>query len=286
MADLHNFFLKFDRALALTGRRRNALISSRKAIEKSIIRYFKENSRLPAPKFYIQGSYKTGTIMLKKDNTYDVDLGVYFFEDPRILPKALQQNVFRAVEFQTQYGAQHRQKCVRVIYAGEFNIDLPVYYFPKNRKHPQLATKLGWQKSDPKQLQDWINQKKDSNGQLIRIVKYLKAWADTRAYKMPNGIALSVWAAKYYKSSTRDDVALVNTAKSIKSSFAFGNVYCKCPAQPYDNLVEGLDAGQITRFKEALKQLIDEGSRAIKEKDTRKARNIWAKHLGKRFPEK
>ena len=69
----------------------------------------------------------------------------------------------------TVSGVEHRDKCIRVIYKGDFDIDLPVYYKTQQDKHPYLATKNGWLKSDPKELCDWFENKKDKNGQMMRL---------------------------------------------------------------------------------------------------------------------
>jgi hypothetical protein len=280
MADLNKVFKNFNQFLSLTTGRRDRIISSRKAVEDSIIRYFKDRDDLSTPKFFIQGSYKMSTMILNKDNTYDVDLAVIFEGKPSITPKTLQKHVAEAVRFHTDSGVEHKQKCVRVIYRGEFNIGLPVYYIEKRTTY--FATKSGWEKSDPKKLVEWFMKKKDSKGQLLRIVKYLKAWANKRSFKMPSGIALTVWAAKNYKTNERDDLALLNTLKAIRSSLRW-EVKCINPVTPKDDLVSKLDKRQKEKFVEALKLLIEDMQRAKVEKNETKAYNILKKHFGDRF---
>jgi len=280
MANLHNTFIKYNQALTLTSTRKKKLISSRKAVEADIINYFKGNSKLPVPKFFIQGSYKTGTMILKKDNTYDVDLGVYFEEIKGLQPKTLQKNVANAVKNRTPSGIQHKEKCIRVIYKGEFNIDLPVYYIPPNTLITHLATKSGWEKSDSKKLIYWLESKKDKNGQLVRLIKYTKAWANSRTKKMPSGIALSVWIAKFYVPNNRDDIAFVKTLSNI--SWSIWGIECVNPVFPHDNLIASLDVNQKNYFREALKNIITDGKRAIQEKNDTIAFNLWRKHFNKK----
>ena len=281
MANLHNTFIQYCNTISLSANRKKKLIKSRKAVETSILDHFKNSTKLPVPKFYIQGSYKMDTIITKKDNTHDVDLGVYFLTKPDILPRTIQKHVVKAVEWQTKAGAEHKEKCVRVIYQGEFDIDLPVYYFHKNAKHPQLATKNGWESSDPKELIDWFSKKKDKKGQLLRIIKYLKSWANSRSHKMPSGIALTVWAAENYKKSSRDDVALLETLKSINKHFFWNGIECINPATPKDDLISKLDSKQKKRFKSAIERLISDGEIAIKESNNAKAFNLWKQHFNK-----
>lgn len=285
MANTHNQFLKFEQTVSLSKGRRSKLISSRQALQKTIINYFKATNRALVPKFYIQGSYKMKTMVVKKDGTYDVDLGVYFLKKPTIEPSTLQKYVAEAVKAQTVSGFAHKEKCVRVVYKGEYDIDLPVYYKTPDQKHPFLATKKGWVESDPKELCDWFERKKDKNGQLMRLVKYFKSWANQRAKKMPSGIALTVWIANNYKRNSRDDIAFYDTAKSIESGFGgvFVDTVSMNPATPKDNLLK-LDFDQRSNFKEAFRHMLSEVELALQTKSAEKACNILRKQFGDKFP--
>lgn len=282
MANTHNQFLNFEKAISLTPAKKSKLIASRKALEKRIIDFFKFKSQLPTPKFYIQGSYKMGTMVLDKDGYYDVDLGIYFLTKPLVTSATLKSNVFNAVENHTQYGTENRDKCIRVRYAGDFDIDLPVYYKTPYDKHPYLATKSTWLSSDPKELCDWFNNKKDKSGQLQRMVKYFKYWANMRSKKMPSGIALTVWVTNNFKPSLRDDISFFETAKGIKDSI-FWSTTCRNPTTPNDDLVDKLNSDQKNNFSDALNNLINDAEQAIRQDDTTKSFNIWKKQFGYRF---
>lgn len=283
MTNTHNQFLQFEQKISVPQSKLKKLIASRKALEQKIIAHFKTKSNLLVPKFWIQGSYKMGTMILAKDGTYDVDLGIYFLTKPTIEPSTLQKNVLQAVKDHTELGVEHRAKCVRVIYKGDFDIDLPVYYKTAFDKHPFLAMKGKWEKSDPKELCDWFEKKRDKNGQLVRLVKYLKSWANRRAKKMPNGISLTVWAANSYQPHQRDDVALFEMLKRIKSK-VFCGVECINPATPGDDLCTRLDEHQRKNFKEALNLFMHQAELALNATNEIKACNIWRSNLGESFP--
>lgn len=286
MADLHSKFTQYENALIVPRAKKDMLKISRKALEEKIVKYFKEKPGVPIPKFYIQGSYKMGTMIFDSDGTYDVDLGLYFLENPNATPQTLQKWVAEAVKGHTQGGTQHREKCIRVIYAGNYDIDLPVYVKRTTDLSPWLATKTDdFQKSDPKQLCDWFKAKKRLHGpQLVRVCRYLKGWARERGFKMPSGIALSVWAANNFKGNTRDDVAFLNTLKAIKNE-NWWSVSCKCPAEPGDDLTAKLDSSQKQKFKDALSSIISDGDTAVSSyTDATKAAMLWRKHLGLSFP--
>lgn len=285
MANTHLHFLKFEQAISLTPGKKTKLIASRQALQQKIVAYFKTQSGISVPKFYIQGSYKMKTMVVGKDGTYDVDLGVYFLEQPKLTPLTYQQHVVRAVGTHTAGGAEHREKCIRVRYQGDFDIDLPVYYKTQADRHPWLATKTQWQESDPKELCDWFEKQrkqKDKNGQLLRLVKYFKAWANERTKKMPSGIAFTVWVVNNYISDERDDVAFFKTAKNIKADLSW-TIKSKNPATPGDDFLARLDSTQKNNFGDAFKQLIADADAAIAHADLTKSVNLWRKQLGNKF---
>ncbi len=179
MADCHNLFLDYNKDLFITKTKRRSLIKSKDALRNVIIKHFKEHHPKYKPKFYIQGSYKMGTMIRTKDDECDLDDGVYFKREPDVTGTTLQKWVYEAVEGHTDGGQQHRKKCIRVIYAGDYHIDLPVYYQLKdedgNDKHPNLAVKNeDWEESDPKEFIEWYNDAKTE--QIVRLARYLKGW--------------------------------------------------------------------------------------------------------------
>jgi Second Messenger Oligonucleotide or Dinucleotide Synthetase domain len=280
--NVHFHFLQFEKNISVPSFKVQKLVNSRKALEKKIVSFFRLKRNVPIPKFYIQGSYKMGTMIMEKDGTYDVDLGVYFLIKPGIEPMTLQKWVLDSINDHTYMGGRHKEKCVRVTYQAEFDIDLPVYYKVQDQPHPFLATKYEWVESDPKELCDWFDAKKDENGQLVRLVKYFKTWAKNRPQKMPSGIAFSVWVAKYFKPNMRDDVAFYETAEAINNSFTW-SVSCINPATPEDDLVEKLSSDQKDVFKEEFGNLIESSKKALQQTNLKKTINAWRHLFGNRF---
>lgn len=280
MSELNNILINYDKSISLSRTRQKRLTAAKKSVETAIVKHFKNDNRFTTPKFYIQGSYKMKTMIVKKDNTYDVDLGVYFFSDPALEAVTLQKNVLKAVKSKTNSGATHKEKCVRVNYKGEFNIDLPVYYYEKETNICYLATKYGWEHSDPKILVDWYFHNGGEEKQLRRIIKYLKAWADNHKNKFPSGIALSVWATNNYSPHKYDDIALYNTLIGIKKHFFWNGVSCENPAPPLDDLALKLNDAQRKRFKKELKILIKDLDEAT---DYTDSIPLLQKHFGKKF---
>jgi len=286
MSAIHKRFLAFHQKISIPKNKITELKKSKQALKQRIIDFFKDKKEVTTPKFYIQGSYKMNTMVLDKLGTYDVDLGVYFSEKPKVEPAILQKWVLQAVKNHTSEPPQHREKCIRVVYRRKFHIDLPIYYQTQGDRHPFLATKLGWEKSNPEELCTWFDGKKKAEGQLLRVVKYVKVWAKQRKKKMPSGIALTVLVVKHYKPNKRDDLAFCYTIDAIYKKL----IITPClpievlnPMVPHDNLVAQLDLTQQDNFLKAMKTLVENANHAILNRDATKAINLWQQQLGAYF---
>lgn len=288
MSDCHNLFQTFNGNLNITSTKKSKLMTSRDKLRDKIRNHFKEKHPDYKPKFRGQGSYSMGTMIRTKEDTCDLDNGVYFFPKPSETGTTLQKWIKEAVEDATSTPPQHREKCIRVIYAGDYHIDLPVYYKSSetnDSENPHLAVKNSdWSKSDPKEFKDWFKKKKDTKGQLVRNVRYLKAWCDNRARKMPNGLTMTVLASKNIQYHDRDDIALRDTLKEIRNSLK-SSWSCVMPTTPKDDLLESYN-GDKDYFFEAIDVFIKDADKAIdEEKNQLKASKLWQKHLGSYFPD-
>jgi len=290
MANSNKLFLDFDKELNVLPAKKTKLSKSKSDLRDRIRKVFKEKHEGYNPTFYIQGSKKLGTMIRTKDDECDLDDGVYFLRDEGVTGTTLQKWVKDAVDDATVTPTQHRKKCIRVIYKGDYHIDLPVYYFPENSDHPLLAVKdNSLEESDPKDFVDWFMDNKDDNGQLIRIIKYLKSWCDHKRNKMPSGLAMTVLAEKNIKYNDRDDICLFETLKQIKLSIddrksLIDKFKCVMPTVPYDDLFSDYDDTRKTNFLENLDSFIEDAEKAIEEPNQLKSSKLWKKHLGDRFP--
>lgn len=285
MANCNKLFLDFNKEITLSQQQMQQMKTSRVALEEKITKKLKDKLGL-TPSYFTQGSgaNKMKTIIIKEDGTYDADRGIFLPEKPSVSAETVQSYVYDAVKDHTSGGASHRKKCIRVYYKSAYNIDFPVYYEISDYSYSYLAVKgNGWIKDDPEKMIDWICERKDENGQLIRIIKYLKAWASKCSFKMPSGIALSVWAAENLEESMdRDDKALLGTLKNIQSALFFG-VACTSPVEPFDDLTSKLSQDQKTKFKEELDAFCSDAQKAVDEPNQLKSSKIWRKYLGERF---
>jgi hypothetical protein len=287
MADCHDLFGTYHGKISIPAGKKDRMITSKSGLRNRIRNHFKEYHPGYAPKFYIQGSYKMKSGIRTKDDICDLDDGVYFFREPDVTPATLQSWVWDAVKGYTNRNPEHRKKCIRTIFEGDYEIDHPVYYKVDGKEY-QLAVKdNGWEDSDPKATVDWFNNKKDKEGRLIRDVKYLKAWCDNMPYKMPSGLAMTILASNAKAKivlNNRDDITLKDILKEIKKALDT-KFECIVPSVPYDDLFANYDQIRKDNFIEALKQFLGDAEQALKEPNHLKASKIWQKHLGKRFPD-
>jgi hypothetical protein len=285
MANCNKLFLDYDRNLNIPKKKKDKLKDSKEVLRERIRKHFKDNHPEYKPEFYIQGSYKMGTTILTKDNECDLDDGVYFLREADITATTLQKWVKDALDGATSTPVQHRSKCLRVIYQGDYHIDFPVYKFPKDADDPSIAIKNdGFEASDPKEVVLWYKSEKAKSEQLNRLVKYLKGWGDHKRNKMPSGLAMTILAAENIQTNERDDIALKDTLVKIEEILD-DNFECIVPATPGDDLFESYENSRKNNFLNNLGDFIKDAKSALdNEPNQLKASKLWKKHLGQHFP--
>lgn len=287
MANCNKLFCDYGKIITPSNDQMQQMKTSRTALEKKIIAKLEEKLGM-TPTFYTQGSASKHmrTIIIKENDTYDADRGVYLPKKPDVSATTVQRYVYEAVNDHTADGAEHRKKCIRVFYRCAYNIDFPVYYELAGEGYAHMAVKdNGWIKDDPWHMITWFEKRKDADGQLIRMVKYLKGWASKCSFKMPSGIALTVWAANHFSGvKDRDDECLYNLLKAIRSAVYF-RVSCISPVEPYDDLTAKLSDDQKAKFRAELDKFIEDAKKALDEPNQFKSSRIWQKYLGPRFPD-
>jgi len=285
MANLDPLFRQFDNELNITTSKKDALMTSRDNLRTKIRNHFSKNHPNYAPTFFIQGSYKLKTLIRTKDDTCDLDDGVYFKTNPdNVTGTTLQRWVKEAVDGTTDAIPEHKKKCIRVDYKAGYDIDLPVFVFNSEKDdHPNLAVKNSdFQTDDPKEFVTKFKALKSD--QMVRMVKCLKSWCDHKRQDMPSGLSMTALTMKHFQSNSRDDVALkfllIEIENDLKQEFS-----CIMPTTPNDDLFENYSAAKETNFMANLSKFIDDAKKAIDEKNKLAASRLWKKHLGDRFPE-
>nr|RNJ69403.1 MAG: hypothetical protein EDM05_08980 [Leptolyngbya sp. IPPAS B-1204] len=287
MANCHTLFLNFNTVIALDSTRKGRLRTSRNAVRERIRRFFRDKQNGFLPKFHGQGSFMMNTIICPLDGEFDVDDGIYFLVDqkPIYSVSTFHDWIYKAVDEHTQQKPVDKQTCVRLIYAGQYHLDLPIYYVVEGQC-PRLAHKgKGWIDSDPREFIKWFNQQADKEGQLKRIVRYLKAWSDCRAGDLPSGLIFTVLAANNISFHDRDDVAFYQTLVNIKNSLD-GWFVCYRPTTPRgEDLLTNYSKTNKDYFLGQLSSSIESAEKALSDKTNQKdACKAWQRHFGDRFP--
>ena len=250
MANCHKLFILFNGEgyLEISQVKLDKIEVSSENIRDTIRKHFKIHHPNYFPKFYRQGSMMMGTAIKTKDDTCDMDDGVYFKENPdNVSSTTLQKWVKDAVDGLTDATPAHRKKCITVDYKADYNVDLPVLLFNKDEDaHPKLAVKdSSFQEDDPKEFYEYFN--KNTTAQMIRIIRYLKAWCDFKRNKMPSGLAMTILTLNYFQKNERDDVALKFTLIAIENALKI-NFTCFMPTTPNDDIFRGYDPDRKDKF--------------------------------------
>lgn len=304
MANCDKHFGVYNGNIRLTDARRKSLKGSRKELRNKVRKWFEENKpNETKPKFSGQGSMSMDTIInpiprkIKEENEekmvlyYDVDDGIYFVGDKepkeRPTPATYHSWIYDAVKGHTDKDPIDKNTCVRTLFANGRNIDQPIYY--KKGDIPELAHKRdGWIDSDPKAFTDWFNDLAGKEPQLRRLVRYGKGWCDNREFEntskpMPSGLIITIlFAENAVYRKDRDDVALKETLQAIQRKLNI-SFECKRPTTPKgENLLANY--GHKDYFMDCLAKFIDDATKALQEKNFKKATELWRKHLSDRFP--
>ena len=293
MADMKKEFSTFYGEIALDAAKKASLRTSRNALRERIRNYFKNTLGLPVPKFQGQGSYSMDTTVNPLDGEFDIDDGVYLLhldnqdnsEWPS--PATVHSWLVKATDGHTSEKPMDKQTCVRVRYAGQYHVDIPIYGELRGKYLLAVKGDKGWHESDPLAITDWFKGEVAKRGQqLRRVVRYLKAWADfqsSRRGKMPSGLILTVLAANHFQGHEQDDVALAETAAGISRAVAIYFIVNN-PVDPSEELTDRLSIQQKERFQEAIKDLANQAEKAVDAEDPAEASDLWRKQFGDRFP--
>lgn len=304
MANLHGTFLEFNGIIYLSPKKKDELRISRNSIREDITKYFNEKRDKHTVKYKGQGSFSTNTCIFPISGEYDVDDGVYIFgkEEDRPTPQTAHNWIYEAVKDRTNQHTIDKNTCVRVQYAKNYHVDLPIYYkttdtedeyFFDSEDIPELAHKgQGWIESDPYAFRKWFDNEAGGKAQLKRIIRYLKAWTDNKSHlKLPSGMVFTILAVKHFTPMERDDEALLKTLEKIQEAIddvKFWSASYSC-YRPTVNTTENLmdkyaSETRKKNFLAALDNFITSGKQALEIKGKKDACAKWQRHLGSRFP--
>ncbi|ERL03072.1 hypothetical protein O999_04940 [Pseudomonas putida LF54] len=211
---------------------------------------------------------------------------------------------------------EKKATCVRVTISPYAHIDLPLYVIPDTRfmllkaglesnegrmfdsamnTEQQTWRTLpsdeilladrdqGWRKSDPMAMKDWFKAEVEGKDQLVRVVRYLKAFRDKQwEEKGPSSILLMAMACPLYERfDKRDDCALLHVVKGIPSALRAG---VASPIDPESSLTAHMTQQSIDDCVEKFENFGRYLDGAIAAIDARVACNWLLEVLGDRIP--
>lgn len=287
--NIQKAFNQFNDTITLSASKKENLRRGRDGLRTRIKSKFDEKERLQ-PKFYMQGSFAMKTTINTIDNKeYDVDDGVYIqgYSDKEMSEWPSVQTVHNwikdAVQGYTSTEPIDKNTCIRVVFADNYHIDLPMY-INKDEIIYLAHKEKGWTISDPKEFTDWFIDKVKSYGEQVRsVVKYLKAWKDYKGIDL-KGIEITILVGNnFYMNFENDLNSLLGTVVNINDTLNY-NFSCKKPVRPYEDLFDKKTEAQCEQILNSLKELEQKLDKATNEKDTDKVNDILKEVFGDRFP--
>lgn len=291
MANCHDLFSSFHESIKLSSSGKENLRKARDAVRECIKNAFRDAKRIPVPTFCGQGSYAMSTIVNPLSGEYDIDDGVYLQNLDKNdnsdwpTPEAVHKWIVDAVRNHTKVPPIDKRTCVRVVYAGKYHLDLPIYAeLNGNNLHAEKGEK-GWHSSDPKAITDWFLNAASTNGeQLRRMVRYFKAWSDhaARNGKLPSGLVYTVLVVENFSYNDRDDVCFGGLARAIHTRM-LGSLRISNPVDEAEDLLGHLSTEQKSHFLGELDRLKSAAAKALSEEDKIKSCKAWKKEFGDRW---
>lgn len=291
MANCHDLFSSFHEKISLSETKKESLRQARDAIRERIKNKLTDAERTPVPRFSAQGSYMMHTIVNPIDGEYDIDDGVYLQNLDKSdkkdwpTPETVHKWIYDAVDGHTNQKPIDKRTCVRLIYAGQYHLDLPIYAKLNGEILHAEKGKTGWHKSDPQAITDWFQDAASRNSdQLRRMVRYFKAWADynSKDGKLPSGLVFTVLVTEKFTANERDDVCLGQLAKDLYLRM-ISFPYVWNPEPPTEDFYGRYSEDQKTRFIEALRRLKDAAANALTTENKKDACRNWRNELGDRW---
>jgi hypothetical protein len=252
---------------------------------------------------WLQGSYKFGTQTrpVRLGEEFDIDLGVYYVwkgsrDNGDYGPQSLKGFVRDSL---VAYAADNpgevlgvvppKPRCERIRFKGDFHIDVPAYHLELELDERSLATRDGWEDSDPKAIYIWFRDSFDDieRAKVRRQIRYLKSWAALKFPEAgrPSSILLTVLiaeAALELGTLPADDEALRDLVEHIagrlETDWEVPN-----PVDPDEHLVR-MSSQQMQDFTRALSDLLDIATRACEAETEFAAADIWQEAFEHLFP--
>lgn len=283
MDKLNTYFKLIEDRIKLPESIKTSISNAEKAIKRRLKLYLKKSTG-SSVRFCRQGSWALDTLIFSKKGYCDLDFGVRLYPFPKLSLKTIQNHIKTSLTgYDDIVNITCKDKCVRIFYENSFHIDITIYGLHGFDSSPLLGTKGYWDESDTSGLKKWFENKAgQKKGQLRRIIKYLKLWADLKTKKMPSGLCFTILATENFQPATSDFLSLKYTVKNMQNALA-NDIKCEMPVAPFDNLFENLTDRQINYFWNSLLAFSLDLNRRISTSKPIEAKRLLDKHFKQNF---
>lgn len=261
-----------------------------------------------------QGSYKYYTTI--KTDVVDRDVAVLIplnttdNDDPRKIKSFLRDAI--TIPSRT---VTIKEPCVRASYHrdGEeyLHIDLPLYAEDGSNKYlargKTTSDTYSWETADPDGLNDYLCGKINGNGQLRRIICFIKKWRNekyagsTSDHEVPPSIGLTLLACDCFSAQSTEEgdddlLSLQKTIKAIQDKFivvknADGEVISatisrNLPVQPFTDVFKKMkdsSSSYMVTFYKRLSKAVENLTNAVNVESEHDAGEYVQKVLGSEF---
>ena len=227
------------------------------------------------------------------DGEHSIEDGVYLRhldkmdDDNWPTATAVHQWLVNAAQGHATENLMDNRACVRVRYSGQYCIDLYAYGELNGQRLLVAETGKKWTRGDPPAITRWFESYvHQRGGQLQRIVRYLKAWADHQSLQhceMTDGLLPIVLSVYHFRAHKRDDIALAKTVEAISDTIRT-EFFVLNPVDISEELTARFTTAQKETIKDAIEVFADCANGALAVQGEYKASRLWRKQLGDRFP--
>jgi hypothetical protein len=305
MAILNNHFQRFHSNISLDPTRQETIKSAHTTLRDFVA------SDGPLSKVlhesFLQGSFRTNTaIRPAEGQEFDVDvvLSIDAIDPNSILrckrnPTDVVAWVADRLRTNSLYEGKVRQRtrCVRLIYAGDFHLDIiPAHCDGNIEDSLEIPDRDAdsWMKTHPKGYIQWCNQQnKRTNGYFTRVTKMVKWWRDLKfaSDRAPKSIVLQTLIGQHMPASASSDAealvhTLVNLHKWLQSQWCdfLAPPTISNPSLPNENLTRDWDLDDYKLFKGRVESAANKACQAYQEEDVEKGVRFWRELFGDAFP--
>ena len=257
-----------------------------------------------------QGSYKYNTTIsddvVDRDVAVLIPMDIYENSDPRKIKGYLRDAISIPVRSVTV-----KEPCVRASYFenGEewLHIDLPLYAEDAESvflaRGKEFSSHYSWEPAEPDGLNDYLCGMINGNGQLRRIICYIKKWRNeqysgsTSDHEVPPSIGLTLLACECFSAQYTDEgdddlLSLQKTMKGIADKFTYSfdsngslirTISKRLPVTPYTDVFKKMkDSSSVymTTFYNRLSKAVDNLTNAVNVESEHDAGEYVQKVLG------